>query len=105
MTVDDVRSFHSYAIRPSEATLVAVGDCDHRTIERLAADAFAGWEGIADRALPSAVPTPGVCRLAVVPRPRAPQSELRIGQVSVARSTRPTITRSSRRTWYSAVSS
>ena len=29
LSVDDVRRFHAGALRPSEATLVAVGDCDH----------------------------------------------------------------------------
>ena len=52
LSVDDVRRFHAGALRPSEATLVAVGDCDHAAIERLAADAFAGWSGTANRPLP-----------------------------------------------------
>ena len=44
MTVDDVRAFHARAIRPSVATLIAVGDCDHDDDRRLAADAFARLE-------------------------------------------------------------
>ncbi len=36
MNVDDVRSFHAAVMRPGETTLVAVGDCDHETIRRLA---------------------------------------------------------------------
>ena len=47
MTVDDVRAFHERAIRPSVATLIAVGDCDHETIRRLALDAFGDWQGAA----------------------------------------------------------
>ena len=43
MTVDDVRAFHAAAIRPSVATLVAVGDCDHDEIVRMADDAFGDW--------------------------------------------------------------
>jgi len=88
MTVDDVRAFHARAIQPSSATLIAVGDCDHAAIAALAADAFGDWGGAsagasngAEAALP--VPTP----LAVVPRPSAPQSELRIGHVAVPRAT------------------
>ena len=50
LTLDDVRSFHARSIRPDVATLVAVGDCDHAQIERMAADAFAGWEAAADGA-------------------------------------------------------
>ncbi len=108
LTVDDVRAFHARAIRPDAATLVAVGDCDHAEIERIAADAFAGWEGATDGDdaagdLPyvddrphvgsglsrtNAVTTPADrARLYVVPRAGAPQSELRIGHVAVARTT------------------
>ncbi|OFV91283.1 MAG: hypothetical protein A3H95_12290 [Acidobacteria bacterium RIFCSPLOWO2_02_FULL_64_15] len=87
LTVDDVRMFHAGAIRPSSTTLIAVGDCDHDEIRRLAGEAFATWEGQArvsnggERSLPSSP------RLAIVPRASAPQSELRIGQVVVARDT------------------
>jgi zinc protease len=103
LTLDDVRSFHAKSIRPDVATLVAVGDCDHTQIESMAADAFAGWEAAGDGggAAPGAPaqvgalqdapldsPAPGkAARLFIVPRPGAPQSELRIGHVAVARST------------------
>jgi zinc protease len=87
MTVDDVRQFHAGAIRPSAATLLAVGDCDHAAIGHLAAESFAEWSG-ADGAAPQANGAlPRGARINVVPRPRAPQSELRIGHVSVARDT------------------
>jgi len=88
MTVDDVRTFHSRAIRPSAATLIAVGDCEHDTIARFAADAFGGWSG--DGAEPLAAfdsSLPPRTAVAIVPRPSAPQSELRIGHVAVARDT------------------
>jgi zinc protease len=93
LTVDDVRLFHTSVIRPDTATLIAVGDCDHAEIARLAADAFEGWHAPddfnpvgahADRGL--ATPA-SASRLVVVSRPGAPQSELRIGHVAVARST------------------
>ena len=86
ITPDDVRRFHAAAIRPSEATLVVVGDCDHDTIVRLAESAFAGWSGTASGHVDS-TELPRAPRLNVVPRPGAPQSELRIGHVGVARST------------------
>ena len=88
MSIDDVRAFHAAAIRPSVSTLVAVGDCDHADIERKAAEAFAGWDGdsgaeAGDGTPPSSAPA----RLNIVPRAGAPQSELRIGHVGVARHT------------------
>jgi len=83
-----VRTYHAAAVRPASATLVAVGDCEHAEIVRLADAAFAGWDGPAvahggDVPVPIADPP----RLNVVPRPGAPQSELRIGHIGVARHT------------------
>jgi predicted Zn-dependent peptidase len=87
MTVDDVRVFHHSVLRPSAATLIAVGDCDHESIRRFAAEAFANWEGEAVEPDGREVTLPQPARLNVVARPQAPQSELRIGHVSAARST------------------
>jgi predicted Zn-dependent peptidase len=67
---------------------VAVGDCDHADIERQAAEAFAGWDGTAgDDPVDRPAPAPPPPRVHIVPRPGAPQSELRIGHVGVARRT------------------
>jgi predicted Zn-dependent peptidase len=71
MTVDDVRAFHANAIRPSVATLIAVAD----------------WIGASDGDAAAGGTLPESPRLNVVPRPRATQSELRIGQVAVKRDT------------------
>jgi predicted Zn-dependent peptidase len=87
MHVDDVRAFHANAIRPSVATLIAVGDCQHDEIVRLAADAFADWDGASSGDAVRSGPLPEAPRLNVVPRAKAPQSELRIGQVAVGRDT------------------
>jgi len=87
LTVNDIRRFHADVLRPSEATLVVVGDCRHAEIDRLARAAFADWNGAARAARPAATPTPQPPRLHVVPRAAAPQSELRIGHVAVARDT------------------
>jgi predicted Zn-dependent peptidase len=87
MTVDDVRAFHAEAFTPSVATLVTVGDCEHENVRRLADEAFGGWTG-APGDLAPAIDAPATpARLHVVPRPGAPQSELRIGQVAAARDT------------------
>ncbi len=87
MTIDDVHALHAHAIRPSVSTLIAVGDCEHADIERLASAAFAGWTG--PSAADAEAGAPGVldasARLNIVPRPGASQSELRIGHVAVPR--------------------
>ena len=87
MTVDDVRAFHTRAMRPSAATLVAVGDCEHGSIVRMAGEAFGDWSGGGDREVTADGPLPNGTPMAVVPRQGAPQSELRIGQVALARDT------------------
>ncbi len=87
MTVDDVRAFHGQAIGPSAATLIAVGDCSHADIVRMAGDAFADWRGADSMAAAGDGARPVSARVNVVPRPKAPQSELRIGHVSVSRDT------------------
>jgi zinc protease len=88
LTVDDVRDFHRSVLQRSDATLIVVGDCAHEVIELMATEAFAGWicANGADRVLGPAPPELPP-RLSLVPRPLAPQSELRIGHVAVARST------------------
>ena len=88
MTVNDVRAFHARTMRPSAATLIAVGECDHAELAGLAANVFGGWTEPSD-APPAALDgsLPPRTGLAVVPRPAAPQSELRIGQVAVGRDT------------------
>jgi zinc protease len=88
MSVADVREFHARSIEPSSATLIAVGDCDHADIHRIAADVFAGWQRGPALEEPAPIgPPPAPARLNIVPRPGAPQSELRIGHVAAARST------------------
>lgn len=66
---------------------MVVGDCDHAEVERLSARAFEGWSGTAAPRPPSTSPLPAPPPLNIVPRAGAPQSELRIGHVAVARST------------------
>jgi zinc protease len=87
MSVDDVRAFHARAIRPSAATLIAVGDCEHDDIVALAGEAFADWSGTGDAEVAAVGSVPQAPAITVVPRPRAPQSELRIGHVATARDT------------------
>ena len=89
MTVDDVRAFHARAMRPAAATLMAVGRLRSRD------DRAAGGGRVRrlDAATATATPAAGDRAAAagralnVVPRPRAPQSELRIGHVAVPRDT------------------
>ena len=72
---------------PHACIRLGVGDCEHAWIERLAAEAFEGWEGARgdDAEADDAAAASGAARLNIVARPGAPQSELRIGHVAVPR--------------------
>lgn len=86
-SIDDVRAFHRAHVRPADATLIAVGDCDHEAMLRYAKSAFSDWDGAPSGEQPSHAPLPDAARINVVARAGAPQSELRIGHVAVARHT------------------
>jgi predicted Zn-dependent peptidase len=86
-SIDDVRAFHRAHVRPADATLIAVGDCDHDAVLGFARSAFGDWNGAPSADQPADAPLPDVPRINVVARAGAPQSELRIGHVAVARHT------------------
>ena len=92
ITIREVVTFYRQAYRPEKLTIVGVADASHAQLRRAIADAFGAWR-VTDPAVAltdgGAIdpPRPAVERLAVVNRPGAAQSELRIGQVSASRST------------------
>ncbi len=90
MTIDDVRRFHRRVFVPDGATVIAVGDAPHEEMVAALAEAFGGWDA-GDARVPVELPEPPddppAGRLALVHRPAAAQSELRIGQVAAARAT------------------
>jgi zinc protease len=83
----EVRGFWGDWFRPRGGGLVMVGDVDPAEVEALAREFFGGWEGAPPKQAPFRVeprnPRGGVV---VVDRPGAVQSEIRIGQIGVARS-------------------
>ena len=93
MALREVSSFHARAYRPSVATIVAVGDTSHDRLAAMVDDAFGAWAepSAADGPLAGAVgvppPASPASKVAVVNRPAAAQSELRIGLVGPSRST------------------
>jgi len=97
LTADDIRAFHHDAYRPTRATLVVAGDGTHDDLRSLSERAFGGWSESHESAgtrrgstpAPAAVAPNGVngTRLALVPRERAAQSELRIGHLTTSRNT------------------
>ena len=93
LTVEDTRTLHAAMFTPAGSTLIVVGDRPEEELLDAASAAFDQWRPAAspiaiDRNAGLAPPPlePQV-KLAVVPRPGAAQSELRIGHACAARST------------------
>ena len=94
MTASDVEAFHTGAYTPDRATLIAVGDIATPDLVRAAGEAFGGWAPAGGGAPPvdfdaalTEPPAPVGRRLAIVDRPKAAQSELRVGHVAASRDT------------------
>jgi predicted Zn-dependent peptidase len=86
ISVDEVRNFHATSFAPAGVTIVAAGDASHGELAALVRESFDGWNGDGAVSPPEiSYPSEPASRLAVLPRPAAPQSELRIGHVSIAR--------------------
>jgi zinc protease len=91
--LEDVRAFYPRMFRPEGATLVIAGDFPEGTLLDAATAAFDDWQapagvGPVDREAGAKGARPeSPARLGVVPRPAAPQSALRIGQVCASRDT------------------
>lgn len=82
-----VRAFHAAHYGPQATTLVLVGDITPDAALALAERLFGGWRGGArSAALTSASAEREGRRLVIVEKADAPQSELRVGHVGVARS-------------------
>jgi len=88
-TPDDLRSFYASAYRPENATIIAVGDFTADKLMPLVEKSFGGWKASAAAAtekLPPVEQAPAR-QVFLVDKPGAPQSQIRIGWVGVARST------------------
>jgi predicted Zn-dependent peptidase len=89
LSLDDIRTFHEGSYVPPNVTVIAAGDASHAGLAALVERAFGDWSpgrGIeADERAVLAAPPPPKARLALLHKPAAAQSELRIGHMSVAR--------------------
>ena len=92
MTLREVGPFHRSMFVPSRMTVIASGDASHEALADLVERAFGGWTAAGDAASPADPPATRrpaspQDRVALLHRPAAAQSELRIGHVAVARDT------------------
>ena len=85
---EEIRSFVSEHYKPSGAAMVVVGDVEVSEVESLARTHFGDWDGrLGERKGAGAKLRFTERRVVVVDRPGSVQSEIRIGQVGVPRST------------------
>ncbi len=91
MSVGEARGFHQQMYDPSRVTVIAVGNGSHDGLADAIEAAFGSWQAAnsgQSPADPAALPTPpGRAELLIAPRVGAPQSELRMGHVALARNT------------------
>jgi zinc protease len=88
-TVGDVAAFYRSTFLPSNAAIIVVGDVTpNRVVPMLEAN-FGKWQGAAapQHSTPMPPPAPAARTVYLVDKPGAPQSQVRIGWVGVARST------------------
>ena len=91
--LDDVVRFHQRAYRPADTTLIVVGDGTHAELAGAVLGSFGSWRGspARDGALEASLqrcygpPLNASAGVAIVDRPGAAQSELRLGHVGVSR--------------------
>jgi predicted Zn-dependent peptidase len=91
LTIETVRRFHADLYSPTNATLVASGDITAGEFRRLAHDLFSGWGNQRSHIPEDAAVTPPPLvpshRMVLVNKTGAAQSEIRIGEVGLARNT------------------
>jgi zinc protease len=91
VTLDEVSRFHRTMFIPSRMTVIAAGDATHDALVAAVEGSFGSWRPLAEaRQIDAAIwPLPPVPqeRIALLHRPGAAQSELRIGHVAAPRRT------------------
>ena len=89
-TTADLRAFYTTAFQPANAALVVVGDVTMEKVLPLLESSFGGWKAqtaVRPPATMPAVPELKTRTVYIIDKPGAPQSQIRIGWVGVARST------------------
>lgn len=88
ITVEDLKSFYNACFRPDDATLIVVGDVTIAELLPMLERTLGAWQS-KSISPPSLAPPPGEGKAAiyVVDKPQAAQSQIRIGNIGLPRST------------------
>ena len=89
-SVDDLRTFYTAAFQPANSSLLVIGDVTMEKALPMLESSFGGWKAQGAVQAPTAmlaVTEAATRTIYLVDRPGAPQSQIRIGWVGVARST------------------
>lgn len=89
IALDDVKAFHQFAYTPANVTVIAAGDGTHGELAAIVERGFDGWSSDSPPAMDGTemvMPVAPRTKLAILHRPGARQSELRIGHMAVSRS-------------------
>ena len=90
-TIDDLRAFYTATFRPDNSTLIIVGDVTAASAMPLLERSFGSWKpaanGPVSHVKQPAAPLRSARAVYLIDKPGAPQSQIRIGMVGVARST------------------
>jgi zinc protease len=88
MTPANLRAFYEASWRPNNAVLIIAGDVTEETLRPKLEAAFKGWKArrSAARKLPAPAPAAAKTKIFLVDKADAPQSSIRVGLVSIERS-------------------
>jgi zinc protease len=89
VTAADLRSFHTGHYRPQNTVMIIAGDVRSATLMPIVERAFGQWtsSGAAPRTPLPTVAKPTARQIYLIDKPGAAQSQIRIGNIGVARST------------------
>jgi zinc protease len=86
LTRQDIVDFYSSRYHPMATTLIVVGDVDVNSVERMVTDVLYNWNGTPiDPVAVVDVPARNARAIEIVHKDDAPQSELRVGHITVSR--------------------
>ena len=85
ITAEDLRSFYNNHYRPENAALIIVGDISSKDARSAVEKSFGQWSAGKGVTLPPEAPSPPAPGVFLVNKANAPQSQLRIGHLGVAR--------------------